>query len=52
MKLIQKPRPWKVMPATTMGMHVSGGWRAAMTEAMVPLSMIGKAGRTQEGIMV
>lgn len=52
MKLRQKPRPWKVMPAVTTGMAERAGWRSAMTEAIVPLSIMGKAGRTQEGIIV
>lgn len=52
MKLRQKPRPWNVIPAVTIGMAERSGWRSAMTEAIVPLSMIGKAGRTHDGIIV
>lgn len=52
MKLIQNPRPWKVMPAVTTGMEERAGCRSAMTDAIVPLSMIGKAGRIHEGIIV
>lgn len=52
MKLMEKPRPWNVTPAVMMGIAERGGWFAAMTEAMVPLSMTGKAGRIQDGIIV
>lgn len=52
MNEMQKPRPWKVIPAVTMGIAARSGWREAMTEAIVPLSMIGNAGRIQEGIIV
>jgi hypothetical protein len=52
MKEMQKPRPWKVTPAVTIGIEEWSGWRSAMTEAMVPLSITGNAGRIHEGIIV
>lgn len=48
----EMPRPWHVRPAMTMGTAVVSGCVSAMTEAMVPDSMMGKMGRIHVGIMV
>lgn len=52
MKEMQKPRPWKVIPAVTIGIAARAGWLLAITDAIVPLSIIGNAGRIHEGIIV
>ena len=47
-----KPRPWQVRPAMMMDMADVSGCVCAITDAIVPESMIGKMGKIQVGIIV
>ena len=44
------PRPWHPSPATRIGILADTGCEAAMVDAIVPESMIGKIGRSHEGM--
>lgn len=44
------PRPWHVSPATRIGMAAVSGCVAAMTDAIVPESIMGKIGKIKVGI--
>ena len=46
------PNPWHVVPATTIDRPSLLGCVSAITDAMVPDSMMGKMGRIQVGIIV
>ena len=52
MKETAIPSPWHVNPATTIGTASIAGCVDAMTDAIVPESMMGKMGKIQVGIIV
>src|SRR6478735_3246392 len=47
----KNPRPWQETPATIIGNLSSYGWEEAMLLAMLPESITGKTGSTQDGVI-
>lgn len=51
MSEIRNPRPWQDTPATIIGNLSSDGCDEAILLAMLPESITGNTGRTQDGVM-
>ena len=45
------PKPWKPSPATMTGIRCDGDSEGAISVAIVALSIMGKTGRIQAGVM-